>query len=446
MNDQTHNRAPFDLRRLFGLGRSAQDAQSFDPRSYFKASWRLVRRHFLLVAFELAANLAHTLLWLGSAAVIALALFVGIRGATAASGDKLAALDAFVAHLARPTFVIGAAGLMMCTWLTAICIDAFVSSGIWGTFAQATRGEPTRRWRTFWSHAPRHFAPVLSLRVTSVACEIIVALLGAMVVLGALFLTTGGGPLAHASVFSRALAWAAPLSVLAAFAALVRMTTTLAAAPLLLEARGLGESILQAATLVTRRFIPLYRLMVLAAGLMLVPLFFYWGVLTFQDLTLDVAGIAPLTFMLRMFAEVVLFVATGVVTVLLYGALFLYYGHEMGMIDEPSNDDDNQARHHSTGRAVAPPDLRDPNLRDKSRVAFDEHTTLADLVPDEYPNIIDLDDVLPKESEHHLDETLDEEERGTDGSAEAQDEDETNVDPDAVSGGDIFDSDDDPTT
>lgn len=405
----------------------AQPGEKFDPKVYFWGAWHLIKQDLFIFAWKLVADAARAVISVATLVVLGVVLFVGLTGALAAPAGPIVGFELFIADLATPQFVIGAVGLLFCSWLVGLTIDVLTLSGIWGTFAQGARGKPIRRFRTFFSSLSKRFPAVLSLRITTLAAQGIVGLLGLMVLVGVWGATTGDGTFAESSVWTRALLWATPLTLMAGFAALVRLTMEVAAAPLILERRSLGDAIATAAELVTRRFAQVYRLVIVAAGLLLVPLFFYWGVLIFQNLTLDMPELAPLTGMLRLVGEVVLFVTTGAIAVMFYGALFLYYAVEMGMIDEIPKGNRNTGKTRRLDRAAR---RGTPN---PGRVPFDRHTTIEELLPDEYPNIMTVDEVIGAD-EQSADDLPDDE----------QSDDEQS--DDGISGDDVFDSPDDEDT
>lgn len=370
-------------------GAPVRPEEKFDPKVYFRGAWHLVKQDPFIFAWKWLGDVARAVVSIGALVVLGVVLFVGLTGALDTPAGPFVGFDAFVADVASPQFVIGAAGLLFCAWLIGLTLDVLTLSGIWGTFAKGARGESIQRFRTFFSSLTTRFPAVLSLRITALAAQSVVVLLGLMVLAGIWGATTGDGSFAEASIWVRSLLWATPLTLMAGFAALIRLTMEVAAAPLILERRSLGDAIATAAELVTRRFAEVYRLVIVAAGLLLVPLFFYWGVLIFHNLTLDMPELAPLTGMLRLVGEVVLFVTTGAIAVMFYGALFLYYAVEMGMIDEIPDEKSKKSRPERATQRTSRRGSPKPG-----RLKFDRHTTIEDLLPDEYPNVLSVDEVI----------------------------------------------------
>jgi hypothetical protein len=416
---------------------------TFEPKAYFWGAWHLIKQDLFIFAWKLLADGARAVVSIATLLAIGVVLFVSLTGAMATQAGPFVGLERFVADLATPQFVIGAAGLLFCAWLIGLTLDVLALSGIWGTFAQGARGRPIRRFRTFFANLTTRFPAVLSLRITTLAAQGIVGLLGLMVLVGIWGATTGDGTFADSSVWVRALLWATPLTLMAGFAALVRLTMEVAAAPLIMERRSLGDAIATAAELVTRRFAQVYRLVIVAAGLLLVPLFFYWGVLIFQNLTLDMPELAPLTGMLRLVGEVVLFVTTGAIAVAFYGALFVYYAVEMGMIDEIPGEKEKKDKATSPSFAGRGPRAEQPRGPRTGPVRFDKHTTIEELLPVEYPNIMTVDEVLgtePSEADAPLEADL----PGLEDDSVSDVADDERFDD--ISGDDVFDSTEDEDT
>jgi hypothetical protein len=418
MTGQPHNAQNLDLPTALpsASSPSGEEREKFEPKAYFYGAWHLIKSDLFVFLWKLGADLVRAGLSIATIAMIAVVMMTGVASSMSAPKGPIFGLETFVQKLATPAYIIGVAGVLFCAWLIGIMIDVLVLSGVWGMLATGARGEPIERFRTFFANVTTHLPEVLSLRITTLAAQAIVVLLGLTAVVSITVATTGGSGFSDASIWARGLMWAVPLTLLAGLSVLIRLTMELAAAPMMLEGRSLGDSILTAAKLVTQRFSEIYRLLVVAASLLLVPLFLLWGVLIFGSLTMDVAALAPINALIRLGSEAVLFAATGAIAILFYGAVFLYYAHEMAMIDGmPGQDDDigtsaNQDRSDSSGR-----------------VDFDEDTTLDELLPDEYPNIIALDDVL-----------------GVPGSKLGP---EPDLDPktkpdDGLSGDDVFDDDD----
>jgi hypothetical protein len=404
---------------------SEKSREKFEPKAYFFGAWHLLKRDLFVFLWKFGADFVRSVLTFATFAVIAIVVMTAFTASISVPQGPLFGFERFVEKLATPGFTIGVAGVLFCAWLIGLMIDVLVLSGVWGTLATGARGEPITRFRTFFANLTTHFPEVLSLRITTLAAQATVVLLGVTVFVSILVATTGNSAFADASIWARGLLWATPLTVLAGLVALVRLTMEVAAAPLLLEGRSLGDSILVAARLVTKRFADVYRLLIVAASLLLIPLFFYWGVLIFGNLTMDVAGMAPVNTLLQFAGEVILFVTSGVIGLLFYGAVFLYYAHQMGMIDEiPGRDSDDEPPNNSKGSSKRPSGR--PVVPGGGRpkgVGFGKDTTLEELLPEEYPNIVELDDVLGAEPE-------------------PEPEPEPKSD-DGLSGNDVFDSNDD---
>ncbi|MFP4598165.1 MAG: hypothetical protein ACLFVJ_07935 [Persicimonas sp.] len=379
---------------------------AFDPKAYYYAAWHVVKNDISLLVWKLAADFVRSIVALGTLAFLGGVLAVQFRSVLDDAPGPIAAVDNFAASLASPGFLIGAAGVVFCAWLLGLMVEVLALSGIWGALAEGARGRRIRPFRTFLANLTSRFPGVLALRITTMAAQLAMVLLGVSLVV-AIATMTGSASMADASVWLKGVLWAAPLTLLAGLVALIRLTMEIAAAPLIIEGRTLGDSILQGAVLVTRKFAQIYRLLLVAATLLLIPLFLYWGVLIFSNLTMNNPQLAPLVALMRLAGEAFLFASVGVLAVAFYAALFVYYAHQTGMIDTLPGNDDNDAIDSSDGNdepsnrsdAVGRPAHLGagrgmPRGPKDSRIEFDEETTIEQLLPDEYPNIIPLEDVL----------------------------------------------------
>ncbi len=415
MTRETRKSSRLNLSGILERGRSGRPADgadtgatsAFDPKAYYYAAWHIVKNDISLLVWKLAADFVRTVVTLGTLAFLMVVLAVQFRSVLDDAPDPIVAVDNFAASLATPGFLIGAAGVVFCAWLLSLMVEVLALSGVWGALAEGARGRRIRPFRTFFANLTSHFPGVLALRITTMAAHLAMVLLGASLVI-AIATMTGSASMADASVWLKGVLWAAPLTLLAGLVALIRLTMEIAAAPLIIEGRTLGDSILQGAVLVTRKFAQIYRLLLVAATLLLIPLFFYWGVLIFSNLTMNTPQLAPLVAIMRLAGEAFLFASAGVLAVAFYGALFVYYAHQMGMIDklpgddddanDTGNDDDNARQPDRSAAAGRPAHLGGgggmPQGPEDSRIEFDEETSLEELLPDEYPNIIPLKDVL----------------------------------------------------
>lgn len=368
--------------------------ESFDGKPYFWAAWDVLKQDVFLIVFKFAADLLRGATVLGAVAFLAAILAFQFGGALEADAGPVAGLTALAERLASPAAIIGTVGLLFCAGLVALMIEVLVLSGVWNAFARGACGENVRPLRTFFSGLSRHFPGVLGLRVCTIAAQITVGLLAVTVLVSIHSATTGAGAFADTSVWMRGFLWAAPLTLTGALALLVRLTMEVAAAPLVLARKPLGASILEAAGLVTRRFVPIYRLLIVAATLMLVPLVLYWGLAMLQNVGLVIPQLAPLLGLLRLAGDVMLYVSAGLVALLFYGALFFFYARHRGLIDELPGGRGDSEEGESAGHRLAHLKRSTDAAAQRGR-GLEPGASLEDLLPEEYANIIALDDVLP---------------------------------------------------
>lgn len=386
--------------------------------SYYRAAWQVVRRDPLLVLWKIWASL----FWRGVVVGLAVGLVVLLvahfelhtLAATGESwGARLRALSG------RPGVAVGLAGVLAVGWCAALLVDALVRGGIWGTYARGVRGEPVVAGRTFFEHTVARLDAALGLCVLSQAAYAGLAMLGVSIVV----MLTRLPAVSELGVWTKAGLWAAGLAPFLLFAALVRFTLMLTAAPVYLEGRDLGDALLCAAEVVVARLLDVYRVFITYLGLLLIPLFVYWSLLMLHNVLVLAEVLVPLALALRFAGEVVLFSSIAALSVLMSGAMFAFYGEHRGLTvveSTMSHENDtpgpgNQARRRSRRGG-------DPRRPDQS--AFVAGVTLDDLLPTETPNVVDYDQVFAPD----FIATLDGE--ASDAADEAPgDEDETHVSP-----------------
>lgn len=319
--------------RRYWQKRKEKAERRFDAKPYFWAAWEVVKRDFSLLVFKVGADLVRSIAVVGAAAFIFIFLTGQVGLALEAEAGPLVGLIDFAERLQTPQFIVGIVGLIAIASVVGFTTEVTALSGIWGTFGDATRGRPVRFGRSFFEGVSRHFPAALGLRVCTVAAQATVALTGLSVIVALFSAATGTTWLAEQPPLVRGLFIAAPLTILSALALVVRLTLEIAAAPLIIDGRGLGASLLEAAKLVTRRFEPIYRLLLVAASLLLAPLLLYWGLLMVQNIGLIVPEVAPILGLIRLVGDALMFAAMGVITVLFYGALFFYFADERGSFE-----------------------------------------------------------------------------------------------------------------
>ncbi|MGM0558547.1 MAG: hypothetical protein ACQEVA_19335 [Myxococcota bacterium] len=365
----------------------------FVASRFYGAAWSIVRRDLLLVVWKLIGDFASSVLSLVLGVTAAMLLFIA---ALAGLSDPTASgpLVGIMHFIGRPGFAIGALGILGTIWMSSLAFDAIVTGGIWNVLARGARGESIRPFHTFFAGAFTRFPQVLGLRISSGAVQLTMVFLLGTVVFAILEATTGWGALQAASPLTKSLLWASSLTAFFALSALARLAIEIAAAPLFVGQHSLGEALLEGARLVGDRFLEVYRILIFAAALWLGPLVIYWVVLMGQNLTMDQPGLSAAFTVVRLLAELLLFVATALISIHLYGAYFFYWAKERGYIDAlPSTGGERDGK-----RVVLE---ADETVTDDGEAAEPEAveetlegTTLEDLIPAENPFRFDVDELV----------------------------------------------------
>lgn len=363
---------------------------AFSAKPYYQRAWRFLRQDLLLLALKLGTKTLTSLLWV--AALLGLA-GVSIAGVTQQVDQTLpdqlilAQLWQRAAALAgRPDFLMSAAGILGSVWLINTSLDALARAGIWGVLAARASGQHAPQNEGFWArqarsiselsaHALAHFGRVLGLRLLGLAAQATAILLALILLQGVFGATTGAGFFAHAPTIARALLWALPLTTVAAFGILVRLSVEFSSAPLMLEQKSPADALLDGAQLVIRHFIRAYRIFIFAASLLLAPLGLNWLIAMGQAFAPQTPEMLATFGLLRLAGNLVLFAATGIIAVFFRGAIFAFHA-DLSAPTPPSN---AQMNHKKT----TPP-------TGSAKVSMNEQTTLRDFLPEEYPNIVPI--------------------------------------------------------
>ncbi|AWV89243.1 hypothetical protein [Bradymonas sediminis] len=412
MNEPAKKQGYFNPRALFSLpfgDRSARGARrdAFDPKGYFQHARQILTKAPLLFALKIGASVASGAVWLGIALFVTLPILLVLGESLENAMPGLAGISATVAEvlafLTQPAFVLGALGLIAGAWATSLCLHAFASAGIWATLRRAIHQEAEfyasdtnslRGCLTLLKDGTASFGRVLGLQLMVACTSAIVLFLGVLLLNGILFSTTRGA-FAGSPVLVRAFLWAWPLTLFSSFAILVRLSTEVAAAAMMLDDLPIGRALAKGARFVVDAFVPVYRLFLYAAKLFLWPLVFYYGVLIAQNLVFVIPSLSPLFAALRLLAFVILFVTSSVIAVFFKAAIFSYYQTAKSGGAYTSN------RPHAAKMASSQNSTRNNMQKPASpaRIKMTSETTLDDYMPVSYPNIIDISELVraPKE-------------------------------------------------
>lgn len=377
-------------------------SDKFEPKIYYRGAWQILKKAPVLFALNLAASLASGVLWVGVSVLIALPIVWALGSALRQSLAGLwpASLGAThgdaLAYLGNPLYLLGILGVAASAWALSLCAHALASASIWATLGRAicdraafnrTAYHSLAGMRTLLKDGIAHFPRVLRLQVVVACSRAIVVLVGALVVGGVLLATTLGA-FAGAPALTRAFLWAWPLTLLSAFALLMRLSAEVSAAPVILEGRPIGNSVLEGAAFVLKSFVPVYHLFLYAAQLFLLPLLFYWFVAIAQNIVLVFPGLAGLFGVLRVAGFLVLFVASAIIAVLFKAAIFSYYqAVHSGAVAISAH-----AAHHPTSLDSTRGHMQKP--ANPARIKMTQATTLEDFLPAAYPNIIPLSELI----------------------------------------------------
>jgi hypothetical protein len=135
-----------------------------------------------------------------------------------------------------------------------------------------------------------------------------------------------------------------------------------------LEGVGLGEGIVRAALVVARAPLLVYRLFVLAAGILIVPLLVYWAAIMFQNVAISVPELSGIATSARLVAELVLVCGVAAFAVMLHATFFAYYAWTVGGLE---------ASVLAAGEGSGPPPR-----------------SLEEFVPASYEHVAPIDEVL----------------------------------------------------
>lgn len=423
MNKSAKNQGHFDPRArfadfgdaVFGARRSDQKTD-FDPSIYFKNAWEILKQAPLLFVLKLGATLMSAVVWLGVAVVVALPILAvlnrslgqGLAGSFPAASRLTSTMAELTGYLGQPAYLLGVLGLIGGGWALSFCIHALASAGIWATIGRAIGGDAAF-YQTkpislpgsaqLLNHAAAHFSRVLGLQSLAVCARAVVWLLGAITLIS-VWLATTKGIFADASVLVRAVVWALPCTLLSGFALLTRLSTEVAAVPLIFEKLPAGRALLKGASIVCGSFVPVYRLFLYAAKLFLLPLVFYWLVAIAQNLVFVVPSLSPLFGVLRVVSFVILIVTSSVIAVFFKAAVFSYYhaaqsngafnSHQI-YASQMGHSIDHKTTHLGSQN---PTKGNMPNRSTPTRIYMTRETTLQDFLPDTYPNIVELSDLI----------------------------------------------------
>ena len=306
--------------------------KTFAALPFYRAGWKILKRDWLVFVWKLIADAIarFSSLFLGVFVFVLLAVDFGLF--IGADNPPLLWIER-LGELVRSTgFIAGVFGSFFVLGLLVTAIQALVVGGIWGLLRDGLHDEEVHMGATFLRRGVELFPDVLSLFLVRYAARIVVVMLGAALA-AATFNAITTGALADLAGWQITLFFAAAVTSYLFWAALVRLAFEVAGAPLILDDTDLGEAILRAANFTLDNFWSIYRLLIWALGILLVPLGIYFVFIMINNLALIWPVLEPIGAMLRLAGEAILFVATTIVIVLFYGALFAFYHHDDTRVD-----------------------------------------------------------------------------------------------------------------
>lgn len=363
--------------------------KTFNPVPFYKRSWEILRRDPLVFLWKLIADLISRS---GTFAVFTfvLSLLIFDFQLFLEEGNPWHAwIDRFADLSVSPYFIAGFAGTVFFTTLLGTTLQAFVVGGIWGLLAAGLRGEPIHRGSTFLAHTWRHFPNVLALFLIRLAVRTVTICLG-IAILFAIFHGYTQGSLSNLSTFLQSFVIAGSLAFFIGWFAITRLTLEVIGAPLIIDKMSLGEAILEGAAFVVENFWAMYRLLIFSLGLLLIPLFGYWLLLMLNNLTLIWPILLPLGAVLRLGAEIFLWVSISVLGVLFYGAIFAFYRRDDASIEA---DAVNEAASFSEGSEKS---IRAAGREGQASGSFDRPLSLDELLPEDSPNRFTYKTLFPE--------------------------------------------------
>lgn len=338
----------------------------FEAKDYFRAGWKMVSEDPFLLVWRI---LIDGLRWILVPATFLWVLFVTQTWAEGllTTGRPIPEIIGMTySRVTSLPFLGATVGLLIGASIFGFLIDALVTGGIWGTLARGARRENIERFSTFGSRVVPGFPKVVGLRVTSLAARWMLYLTGGALGIGLLNAFVQPGGFAEAGLGVQTLVLASSAFVFFVFVALVRLVFQAASAPLFVDDRGVVESIALGAHLVVRHLAGIYRLVIFAAGLMLVPLFAYWGALLVGNSVGPNSPWSIVTWPLEMTAQIFLLVSFSCISVVFQGALFGYW-----------------ARLH--GISTTLPGLEQGRAGDVGSTGYTRETSLDSLLPESSP-------------------------------------------------------------
>lgn len=342
----------------------------------YRRGWQMLRDDWLVFIWKLMADFAARLTGLAVGFVVLTLVIADFMQFSVGNVSILAWFDHIGAILQSPRFIAGIVGATFVANLVGVAIQAFVVGGVWGLLDRGLEGEPIAMFKTFFGQAVEQFADVMTLFALRFALGIVASLLGISIALGVVNgLTTGD--LAAMAGWQSTLLLSLGLTIYIAWVALTRLVIEIAGAPLVIDDVDPGEALLRGADFVVENFWNLYRLLIFAVGLLLIPIGVYWVLIMVDNLAVlwpALEPLRPVTSLLQFGGQLLVYLSITAVGLLFYGALFAFY----------SCDDDVYAKTGLPGAPSAADSSDDTSNASEDDVGTD--IELSDMVPEDAPH------------------------------------------------------------
>lgn len=354
--------------------------KTFAALPFYRRAWQILKRDWLVFLWKLIVDVIGRIATAGVALLI-VGLFVVDFQLFTASQSPFAWVGRVIDILRSPDFIAGTVGLFFFATLITTALEALVVGGIWGILDRGLRNRPIDMISTFFGEAIDRFPEAMLLFLLKFAVRMVnVALCLTLVMV--FYHGFDTGVLAEMSRVGLTAAIAVALTFFFSWSILTRIVVETIAPPLMIDDVDFGEAILRGAHFALDNFWSLYRLVIFALGVFLIPLGIYFVAIMTNNLLMLAPSLAPLGTVVQLTGELVFWTSITVVGVFFYGALFAFYycdddEYEQNppTVDPFSDDEDD------------PDDSPDDG-------PFREGTDLDDFIPDEAPNRFPIDDVL----------------------------------------------------
>ena len=337
------------------------------PAAFLRAGWSLARHDPTLFVGRLVSDLANLAVRLGTALVVGSIVAAHLSSHVRGGGSVLSWIDAVVQRFTRPSVLAAFGGLLLAGWALTFVIRCVVDAGIWGVLGDAARGARVVKLRSMVARMTDGFARAVAVRALTTCTDVTLVAVTLGCLAGGASVALWAGSQTGSSLVVPAIVLAMTNTMLISAVVLLRLTAEFVAAPAFLDDASLGEALLTAAAAVVERPVFLYRLFIVAASVLIAPLFVYWAVLMFGNLAYDVPGVGPVLFVARFVAQGLVLAGIAGFVVMLHATFFAYHAWSRGYLLM------NQDR--KAGKVARPP-------------------TLDVLLPKEYPHVVPVDEIM----------------------------------------------------